>query len=52
MLKPCDSGDSKAKDQSLRIGVVLPGGQAHGGHNVISAIFGKRVLWVNVRQIV
>lgn len=26
--------------QSLKIGVVLSGGQAPGGHNVISGIFG------------
>ena len=28
-------------NQKLRIGVVLSGGQAPGGHNVISGIFGQ-----------
>ncbi|GAV72168.1 PFK domain-containing protein [Cephalotus follicularis] len=37
MLVPGDGG--LAADQSLRIGVVLSGGQAPGGHNVISGIF-------------
>ncbi|KAI4308362.1 hypothetical protein L6164_031445 [Bauhinia variegata] len=39
MLKPGDSGGNRAKCQGLRIGVVLSGGQAPGGHNVISGIF-------------
>lgn len=30
-----------SKDTSLKIGVVLSGGQAPGGHNVISGIFGQ-----------
>ncbi|KAE8075630.1 hypothetical protein FH972_014326 [Carpinus fangiana] len=38
ILKACDSG-AAAKDGSLKIGVVLSGGQAPGGHNVISGIF-------------
>lgn len=38
-LVPEDSGDV-AMNQSLKIGVVLSGGQAPGGHNVISGIFG------------
>lgn len=29
--------------ESLKVGVVLSGGQAPGGHNVISGIFGKRI---------
>ncbi|XP_031124473.1 pyrophosphate--fructose 6-phosphate 1-phosphotransferase subunit beta-like [Ipomoea triloba] len=37
-LVPDDSGDI-AMGQSLKIGVVLSGGQAPGGHNVISGIF-------------
>ncbi|VFQ89612.1 unnamed protein product [Cuscuta campestris] len=37
-LVPDDSGDV-AMGQSLKIGVVLSGGQAPGGHNVISGIF-------------
>ncbi|KAF8410775.1 hypothetical protein HHK36_003312 [Tetracentron sinense] len=36
MLVPTDSAVS---DQKLKIGVVLSGGQAPGGHNVISGIF-------------
>lgn len=38
-LVPDDSGDV-AMNQILKIGVVLSGGQAPGGHNVISGIFG------------
>ncbi|XP_042478863.1 pyrophosphate--fructose 6-phosphate 1-phosphotransferase subunit beta-like [Macadamia integrifolia] len=38
MLKPCDSAESQS-NRSLKIGVVLSGGQAPGGHNVISGIF-------------
>lgn len=30
-----------ASDQSLKIGVVLSGGQAPGGHNVICGLFGE-----------
>lgn len=30
-----------SKDTSLKIGVVLSGGQAPGGHNVICGIFGE-----------
>jgi hypothetical protein len=37
--------DSQAKGElhteSVKIGVVLSGGQAPGGHNVISGLFGK-----------
>lgn len=29
-------------DRKLKIGVVLSGGQAPGGHNVISGIFGRQ----------
>ncbi|CAK9181686.1 unnamed protein product [Ilex paraguariensis] len=38
MLVPGDSGEFKS-GPSLKIGVVLSGGQAPGGHNVISGIF-------------
>ncbi|XP_059451576.1 pyrophosphate--fructose 6-phosphate 1-phosphotransferase subunit beta-like [Corylus avellana] len=38
ILKAGDSG-AATKDGSLKIGVVLSGGQAPGGHNVISGIF-------------
>lgn len=38
MLVPNESGPT-APDQKLKIGVVLSGGQAPGGHNVISGIF-------------
>lgn len=38
MLVPSDKS-AAASDQSLNIGVVLSGGQAPGGHNVISGLF-------------
>ncbi|KAE8689687.1 Pyrophosphate--fructose 6-phosphate 1-phosphotransferase subunit beta [Hibiscus syriacus] len=38
MLVP-NGVDSVGSDQKLKIGVVLSGGQAPGGHNVISGIF-------------
>ncbi|XP_059661114.1 pyrophosphate--fructose 6-phosphate 1-phosphotransferase subunit beta-like [Cornus florida] len=38
MLVPCGSTEA-SPDRSLRIGVLLSGGQAPGGHNVISGIF-------------
>ncbi|KAF3451776.1 hypothetical protein FNV43_RR07872 [Rhamnella rubrinervis] len=38
LLVPCDSETSQAP-QKLKIGVVLSGGQAPGGHNVISGIY-------------
>ncbi|XVF27957.1 hypothetical protein REPUB_Repub14bG0153800 [Reevesia pubescens] len=38
MLVP-NGTDSLRSDQKLKIGVVLSGGQAPGGHNVISGIF-------------
>ncbi|KAJ4976475.1 hypothetical protein NE237_001581 [Protea cynaroides] len=38
MLVPSDSAESQM-NHSLKIGVVLSGGQAPGGHNVISGIF-------------
>lgn len=40
MLVPSDKS-AAASDQSLNIGVVLSGGQAPGGHNVISGLFGE-----------
>lgn len=39
MLVPSES--ALPSDQKLKIGVVLSGGQAPGGHNVISGIFGE-----------
>lgn len=42
-LVPDDSGDV-TMNQSLKIGVVLSGGQAPGGHNVISGIFGEIIV--------
>lgn len=33
--------EAVGSDQKLKIGVVLSGGQAPGGHNVISGIFGE-----------
>ncbi|WOH12099.1 hypothetical protein DCAR_0831598 [Daucus carota subsp. sativus] len=38
LLVPAD-GSKLASEQKLKIGVVLSGGQAPGGHNVISGIF-------------
>ena len=40
MLVPSET-ETLSSDQKLKIGVVLSGGQAPGGHNVISGIFGK-----------
>lgn len=40
LLVPSDF-DSALPQQKLKIGVVLSGGQAPGGHNVISGIFGE-----------
>ena len=42
MLVPSDN--AVQPNQKLKIGVVLSGGQAPGGHNVISGIFGKIIL--------
>lgn len=42
-LVPSDA-NAALPDQKLKIGVVLSGGQAPGGHNVISGIFGMH-LW-------
>lgn len=39
LLVPSQSS-SVPSDQKLKIGVVLSGGQAPGGHNVICGIFG------------
>lgn len=39
MLVPTDSS-SVQMNKKLNIGVVLSGGQAPGGHNVISGLFG------------
>nr|XP_027062920.1 pyrophosphate--fructose 6-phosphate 1-phosphotransferase subunit beta-like [Coffea arabica] len=39
MLVPGDSSGALSSNQSLKIGVVLSGGQAPGGHNVICGIF-------------
>ncbi|OIV96093.1 hypothetical protein TanjilG_27197 [Lupinus angustifolius] len=38
-LVPSDDSNAALPDQKLKIGVVLSGGQAPGGHNVISGIF-------------
>lgn len=40
LLVPSDSETSQAQ-QKLKIGVVLSGGQAPGGHNVICGIYGE-----------
>jgi len=39
LLVPNQSNEVSS-DQKLKIGVVLSGGQAPGGHNVICGIFG------------
>lgn len=39
-LVPSES-DALRPDKNLKIGVVLSGGQAPGGHNVICGIFGE-----------
>lgn len=44
MLVAADSDGLPLKD-ILKIGVVLSGGQAPGGHNVISGIFGESFLF-------
>lgn len=36
---------SAVENKSLKIGVVLSGGQAPGGHNVISGIFGRLLVF-------
>lgn len=43
MLVPSESNTLRS-DQKLKIGVVLSGGQAPGGHNVISGIFGEDLI--------
>lgn len=40
MLVPGDASTA-VPSQSLKVGVVLSGGQAPGGHNVISGLFGE-----------
>lgn len=40
-LVECDPKACSMENKSLKIGVVLSGGQAPGGHNVISGIFGR-----------
>lgn len=40
LLVPNQSDNAITSDQKLKIGVVLSGGQAPGGHNVICGIFG------------
>ena len=54
-LVPGDSNKVQP-DKKLKIGVVLSGGQAPGGHNVISGIFGNyyfsfnELIPINTRQ--
>lgn len=40
--------DTVPSDQKLKIGVVLSGGQAPGGHNVISGIFGEYIILMTI----
>lgn len=52
MLVPSDSSSVQV-NKKLKIGVVLSGGQAPGGHNVISGLFGRFLfcphLWMKRR---
>lgn len=41
--------ENESSGQALKVGVVLSGGQAPGGHNVISGIFGKDLLLVFIQ---
>lgn len=43
-LKAVGASGEAAEERSLNIGVVLSGGQAAGGHNVISGLFGEGLL--------
>ena len=43
-LLPQESNESLEFGQPLTVGVVLSGGQAPGGHNVIAGIFGPFVI--------
>lgn len=49
LLVPSDS-DVFRPDQKLKIGVVLSGGQAPGGHNVISGIYGEDLTELVIRR--
>jgi len=39
--------DAPSSAPKLKIGVVLSGGQAPGGHNVISGLFGKGLIFTS-----
>lgn len=47
VMEQSESGGLEA-EQKLKIGVVLSGGQAPGGHNVISGIFGEGLVFINL----
>lgn len=49
LLVPSDSETGRPV-QKLKIGVVLSGGQAPGGHNVISGIFGGDLMKPIIRR--
>lgn len=49
MLVP-NGADAVLSDQKLKIGVVLSGGQAPGGHNVICGIFGEDPIVLTIRK--
>lgn len=46
IMVPSES-EGLASSQKLKIGVVLSGGQAPGGHNVICGIFGLWITYLN-----
>lgn len=46
VMEPSESGGLEV-EHKLKIGVVLSGGQAPGGHNVISGIFGEGLIFRN-----
>lgn len=50
-LVPGESSESSSS-RGLKIGVVLSGGQAPGGHNVISGIFGEGFTFQSITMIV
>lgn len=43
-------GETEIAPQSLKVGVVLSGGQAPGGHNVISGIYGKIAFFLHEKR--
>lgn len=50
LLVSDQSNDSVMSDRKLKVGVVLSGGQAPGGHNVICGIFGLNIFFTFLLQ--